>query len=254
MRRIISLGLAIGSLAAMAFHPHPAASDAPTAELRLSIVNTFGPEPVRLNHPYPTLSGDVVELTRYGYYLSNVQLRRPDGSRWQPPRGYYLFEADEAGTGRLSITLPGVPAGEYHEVDFAVGLDSLSNHGGQQQGVLNPDFGMFWEWEASYVFLKCEGFSGPAGSPQRKALVYHVARNANYRPVRLPLPAGPLKLVPGSHSTVEITADARRLFGGFPGAGLTLHLAPPDAPTSIMTGPHASGLADNYARMFSISE
>jgi hypothetical protein len=245
----IVTGLAATSFPSQFSPPRPAA--APTTEVRIRIRNTFGAERLQLHQPYTTLPGDVVKLTRYAYYISNLSLISKDGSRWPEPRSWHLLEVDEDGTSDFTFSLTGVPEDDYAAIGFAVGLDSLVNHGRDRAGVLNPDFGMFWEWESNYVFLKCEGyFQKPAH--EQGAFVYHVARDGCFRVIRLPLSPGQLSVATGTRKTVEITADARKLFGGFPGAGLTLELNQPEALTNVMSGSNPSKLADNYARMFSV--
>ena len=82
--------------------------------------------------------------------------------------------------------------------------------------------------------------------------MYHVAGDQTYRAVRLKLALGALTVAAGQPKTLGITADARQLFGGFPGGALTLQLTQPDPTTSIMAGGNATKLADNYARMFAV--
>jgi hypothetical protein len=256
MRLMTCAGWMAVGLTAASFQTPPSLrpSAAPTAEVRVRVRNVFGAERLQLHQSYTTLPGDVVELTRYAYYLSNLRLVRADGTEWREARSWHLLEVDEDGTSDFTFALAGVPAGEYTAIGFAVGLDSLVNHGPNRAGALNPDFGMFWQWESDYVFLKCEGyFQKPAR--EQGAFVYHIARDGCYRPVTLPLLPGQLTLTAGAEApkTVEITADARQLFGGFAGAGLTLKLAQADSATSIMSGRNATKLADNYARMFAVS-
>ena len=170
---------------------------------------------------------------------------------WQEPDSYHLLETAEDDPTAFTLALTDLPAGEYNEVSFAVGLDSVVNHGPNRKGVLNPDFGMFWEWETDYVFLKCEGYFQKT-EQDRGAFVYHVAGDQTYRAVRLKLAPEALTVAAGQPKTLGITADARQLFGGFPGAALTLQLTQPDPTTSIMAGGNATKLADNYALMFAV--
>ena len=50
-----------------------------TAGLKLSIANQFGKDPLKLEVPYVTLHGDSLELTRFVYYLSNIELTDKNG-------------------------------------------------------------------------------------------------------------------------------------------------------------------------------
>ena len=253
MQFVTQLGLAIWAMLGIpvAVAPTQPSPRAEETKVQVIIRNTFGKEPLQLNRPYTTLSGDVVEFTRFAYYLSNLRLRSQDGTVWQEPDSYHLLETAEDDPTAFTISLTGLPAGKYTEVSFAVGLDSVVNHGPNRKGVLNPDFGMFWEWESDYVFLKCEGYFQKTAQ-DRGAFVYHVAGDQTYRAVRLKLTPGALTVAAGQPKTLGITADARQLFGGFPGAALTLQLTQPDPTTSIMAGGNATKLADNYACMFAV--
>ena len=127
----------------------------------------------------------------------------------------------------------------------------MVNHGPNRKGVLNPDFGMFWEWEFDYVFLKCEGYFQKS-TQGRSAFVHNVAGDQTYRAVRLKLAPRALTVAAEQPKTLGITADARQLFGGFPAAAFTLDLTQPDPTTSIMAGSNATKLTGNYARMFAV--
>lgn len=220
-------------------------------EVNIKVVNTFGAAKLQLNQPYKTLHGEMVEFTRYVYYLSNIHLKKKDGSIWKQPQSYHILEIEEDGTADFSISLKGMPEGDYSEISFSIGVDSVMNHSGDQPGVLNPDYGMFWMWETGYVFLKCEGFFQKPKN-ERGALVLHIGRDNCYRRVRLPLSKGQVVVKKGMKSELTILADARQLFGGFPGASIQLKLTQPNAPTSVMGGNNAPKVADNYARMFSL--
>ena len=253
MQFVTQLGLTIWAMlgtpaAGAPTQPSPRAEE---TKVQVIIRNTFGKEPLQLNRPYTTLSGDVVEFTRFAYYLSNLRLRSQDGTVWQAPDSYHLLETAEDDPTAFTLALTDLPAGEYNEVSFAVDLDSVVNHGPNRKGVLNPDFGMFWEWESDYVFLKCEGYFQRTAQ-DRGAFVYHVAGDQTYRAVRLKLAPGAFTVAAGQPKTLGITTDARQLFGGFPGGALTLQLTQPDPTTSIMAGGNATKLADNYARMFAV--
>ena len=241
---------AIGWLVFLGTLAHPLVGVAQTVKLR--VTSQFGKQALQLNQPYATLNGDTVELTRFVYYLSNVGLVGRNGFVWRQPESYHLLEISEEGQSTFEIELKGVPPGQYTGITFALGVDSLRNHSGEQTGALDPDNGMFWMWETGYVFLKAEGFyRRPAG--QKRAMVYHIGRDDCYQPVRLKFPsARPIKVgagaVPGAAPTVRLVADARLLFG-FPGAAIQLKAPVGEESVSVMGGPNAPKVARNYARM-----
>lgn len=107
-----------------------------------------------LTHP---LTGDQLTFSEYRFYLSNVQLRRTDGSWWAEPESYRIINAADA-AGR-SFTMTGVPAGSYTAMRYTLGVDSTRNVSGAQTGALSPTNGMFWSWNTGYIMLKVEGTS-----------------------------------------------------------------------------------------------
>ncbi len=221
----------------------------PPAAATLRIVNQFGVKPLQLNESYVTLNGDTVMFTRFSYYLSNIRLKGKDGKVWQQSESYHYVDVPEEGVAKLEIPLDGLPKGEYSEISFGVGVDSLRNHSGKQVDALDPDNGMFWMWETGYVFLKAEGFYHRSRGG-RKAFVYHIGRDNCFQMVQLKFPK-PLRTNTETTFTLEITADARQLFGGYPAAAIQLKAPVGDESVSVMGEPNASKVARNYARMFS---
>jgi hypothetical protein len=220
-----------------------------TGIIKLRIANQFGKDALKLEEPYVSLHGDSLELTRFVYYLSNIELTGKSGRVWKQPESYHLLEVGEGDQSIFEIVLKDVPAGEYRALSFAVGVDSVRNHSGKQVGALDTDNGMFWMWETGYVFLKAEGFF-LRSSGEKKAMVYHIGRDNCYQ--RSSLKISPKKAVvnKGSVTTLEVVADARLLFGGFPGAAIQLKAPTGDESVSVMGGAKASLVSRNYARMF----
>jgi|GEM_PF-1173865 len=226
-----------------------AAAAQSTGTVRLRIANQFGKDPLRLEQPYATLHGDSLELSRFVYYLSNVQLTARNKKVWKQPESYHLLEVEDEGPSTFEIILKDVPEGEYSELSFAVGVDSLRNHSGDQVGALDTDNGMFWMWETGYVFLKAEGFFLRSGEA-KKAMVYHIGRDDCYQRTSLKMGPKPLTVKKGNTATIDVVADARLLFGGFPGAAIQLKAPQGNESISVMGGPKAAQVSRNYARMF----
>ena len=220
-----------------------------TGSVKLRIANQFGKHALKLEEPYVSLHGDSLELTRFVYYLSNIELTGKSGKVWKQAESYHLLEVGEADQSVFEIVLKGVPEGEYRALSFGVGVDSVRNHSGQQVGALDTDNGMFWMWETGYVFLKAEGFF-LRSSGVKKAIVYHIGRDDCYQRTNLKLPSRKVIVKRGGVTTVDVVADARLLFGGFPGADIGLKAPTGDESVSVMGGPKASQVSRNYARMF----
>jgi hypothetical protein len=117
-----------------------------------------------------THTGDTLNLEVFSYYLSNVRLKRADGSWWSETDSYYLIESDNDG----QLVINNVPLGEYTAIDYVLGVDSTRNVSGAQGGDLAPSLGMFWSWNTGYIFIKAEGTSPNLEAPNQ-SFAFHLA-------------------------------------------------------------------------------
>ena len=107
-----------------------------------------------------SFTGDSLNFATFKYYVSNIRLKKEDGSWWSQPESYFLLDLNN-GT-NPAIQLSGVPRGEYTEIEYTLGVDSIRNVSGAQSGALSPSYGMFWSWNSGYIMLKAEGTSPDA--------------------------------------------------------------------------------------------
>ena len=223
-----------------------------SAHLTLQIEHRFGVDELRLDQEYTTYHGDKVTLTKFKYYLGNIELKQATGATWSDPNHYYVIDINDESASTFVIDLADIPAGEYNRLSFVVGVDSTNNHSGKQEGALDPDHGMFWMWETGYVFFKVEGryISSHGGSG---AMVYHIGRDECYRKIMLDLPQA-LKLSTANPTLVTITADSKKFFGGFAKASIDLKAESGKTSISVMSGEKAPKVANNFAGIFSIKE
>ena len=113
---------------------------------------------------------DTLQLTVFKYYISNVKLKKTDGTWWNHPESYFLVDA-----GNLSeLILNDVPVGSYSAISYTLGVDSLRNVSGAQTGALSTTNGMFWSWNSGYIFIKAEGIS-PNIPQAPNAFAFHLS-------------------------------------------------------------------------------
>jgi hypothetical protein len=139
----------------------PTQPTAQTGMFKLELEHTFNNASFNLNTPYTNMAGEEITFTKLNYYVSNVKLKKSDGSEWAEPESYHLVEFEEAITTLISIS--NVPAATYTGISFMIGVDSTRNVSGAQSGALDAANGMFWSWNNGYIFVKAEGTS-PASS------------------------------------------------------------------------------------------
>lgn len=105
-----------------------------------------------LIHP---MHHDTLNFSKFKYYVSNIKLKKADGTYFVHPESYFLV--DLATLSSTSLSVPNVPVGDYTEMTYTLGVDSVRNVSGAQTGVLDPVNTMFWSWNSGYIMTKAEG-------------------------------------------------------------------------------------------------
>jgi hypothetical protein len=140
-----------------------------TGSVNVELEHIIQDLPMVLNQQYILNNGDTMSFTTLKYYLSNIQLVKADGSTWSESNSYHLVDlSDESST---LLTLNDVPMADYTGMNLMIGVDSLHNVSGAQDGALNVANGMFWSWNTGYIFIKMEGTSTQS---MNDAFTYHI--------------------------------------------------------------------------------
>ncbi len=254
MKSIKFKTLAIVSLFALATiscnkkdDPDPVDTNQP-AEMGFTFKNVVGIDPLVLgtNNQYFNASNEQYQVTTFNYYISNIKLVKKDGTTYDEPESYHLVQ--ESTPSSKHFHLEDIPYGEYTGVQFLIGVDEARNTAGAQTGALDPQNGMFWDWNSGYIMAKMEGISS-ASTAADGTFRYHIGGfsgdNNVLRTVKMDFPSS-LVIGSGSVGELEIKADAAKWF-----TPNNISIA---ATNSIMMpGPTARKIADNYAKMFSIN-
>ncbi|GAA4388481.1 MbnP family protein [Hymenobacter koreensis] len=187
----------------------------PDGGLVVELQHVVGNVPLALHERFTTEAAEPFVLSRFDYYLSNLQLRRSDGSHYAQPESYHLIKESDPASMRLPLL--DVPPGDYTHLVMTVGVDSARNVAGAQTGALDPLNGMFWTWNSGYIFLKAEGYAPQPGSTNLP-FALHVGgfqgQDNSIRRVVLPLPGGSVQVRKGIESVLHVQADIRKLFAG----------------------------------------
>ncbi|MBC7449675.1 MAG: hypothetical protein H7330_16615 [Hymenobacteraceae bacterium] len=202
--------------------------------------------PLRLNTPYQTAAGQTYRLDKFVYYVSNIKLRRADGTAWAEPHSYHLLRVAGIPADNPTVAVAAVPVGAYTAIEFSIGVDSAANHHGDQQGALSPNEGMIWNWNTGYRFWVLEGDFLPAGDTAR-TILHHIGADRLYRTVRLPFPTAPT-VTTTTAPTAHVYVDVTRFF-------TSVNLADPQQRNSMTTTDATllPRLADNVTTMFRVA-
>jgi hypothetical protein len=198
---------------------------------------------------YKNELGQEFTVSKFKYYISDIAFTRGYTSAKKPYEfnNYYLINEEDNAS--KNIEVDDLPEGEYLDISFTIGVDSLHNCSGAQSGALDPVNAMFWAWNTGYIFLKMEGKSKASHSPGN-LLEFHIGGYKEpgncIKRVMLAFDK-PLWSVKGKHNYITIKADLSELF---------------KTPTAIdfskissVTDFHnATTIADNYADMFSLKQ
>lgn len=103
------------------------------------------------------ITDDTLNFSTFKYYVSNIRLKKTDGSWWTEPNSYHLVDLSSNTT--FDITMLGIPYGDYTDIAYVLGVDSTANVSGAQDGDLSVANNMFWSWNSGYIMLKAEGSS-----------------------------------------------------------------------------------------------
>lgn len=102
-------------------------------------------------------TGDTLNFTMFRFYLTNIKLKKDDGTWWTEEESYRLIDlSDPTSTQGF---FKDIPSGNYTDISFMIGVDSARNVSGAQSGALDPNEGMFWSWQTGYINVKAEGTS-----------------------------------------------------------------------------------------------
>ena len=213
------------------------------SNLNIVIKPYFGEQPLHFDSNYVNESGDTLSINLVKFYLSNIVLHSDKGKNAQTILPYWLFDADQSSSIQRSIK---VYNADYDSLSLIIGVDSIANVSGANEGDLDPSRGMYWAWNSGYIMAKLEGHSSRCPTLHR-AFEYHIGGyKAPYntdRKIAFGF-ASPLKLNGNKVYTIVVKVDVSAWFSG------KLDIAKTNS--ILIPGKEAAEMADRYKNMLSI--
>ncbi len=168
--------------------PAPSPTPAPTTgTVKLGFSFTHGANAFDLSNTYQDGAGNNIRFDKVKFYVSNFRLSDDLGNEVAHLHDTYLL-VDASATTNV-FTLGSIAPAHVHEVEFLLGIDSLTNHANPLNAVapLNiPE--MHWSWNptAGYKFLNMEGHvdtngDGDFDDATDGVFTYHCATDAMAR-------------------------------------------------------------------------
>lgn len=230
----------------------------------LEFDNVVGSQNLQLNGPqtYTNANGDQFNVTLLNYYISNIKLKKSDGSVYTVPQDSSYFLVKESVANSREIKLGNIPAGDYSEVSFTVGVDSARNTMdlSKRTGILDPaansgEDNMYWSWNSGYIFFKMEGLSpqATADAAGNKKFRYHIGgfggMNSktinNIKTVTRTFGTDKATVRSSITPQVHIIVDILKAFEGSSKVSI-------GANTTVMFAPYSVNIANNYVEMFTV--
>jgi hypothetical protein len=123
--------------------------------LTISLNHQFNGNALQLSPvQYVTTANDTIKITQLTYYITNIVLTTKQGAKVNLGNANLV---DFIPPGASSFTINNVPAGNYTNISYLIGVDSTRNSTGTNQGDLDPNNGMYWSWNTGYVFVRIKG-------------------------------------------------------------------------------------------------
>lgn len=232
--------------------------------ISLKFDNVVGSSNLTLNTVnYQNALGQTFNVSTFKYYVSNVVLKKSDGTSYTVPKNESYFLIDESNAASLKVTLANVPEGDYNGADFTIGVDSVKSTApvGERTGVLDPaglGEGMYWMWNSGYIFVKLEGTSPQAPldtAANANVLFYHIGGFGGYSSQTInniksvSLSFGDDKaMVRESKSVapeVHLAVDVLKIVNGTTNVDFSTH-------PIVMFNSFSTNIAANYSNMFSV--
>lgn len=230
----------------------------------LEFDNVVGSQNLQLNGPqtYTNANGDQFNVTLLNYYISNIKLKKSDRTVYTVPQDSCYFLVQESNAASREIELNNIPAGDYTEVTFMVGVDSLRNTMdlSKRTGILDPaahsgDDNMYWSWNSGYIFFKMEGLSPQASADAagNKKFRYHIGGFGGMNSKTINNVKTITRTFSGEKATVRssitpqvhIIVDILKAFEGSSKVSIGTN-------TTVMFAPYSVNIANNYVEMFTV--
>jgi hypothetical protein len=222
-------------------------------QITIEFDNTVGEDDLQLNTEYTNAAGETFIVTKLNYYISNISLKTTNGVEYIVPQDESYFLIMEGDPESQEVTIENVPAGDYNEVKFTIGVDSLRSTMdiSKRTGVLDPagENDMYWVWNSGYIFFKMEGTS-PASTQADHKFYFHIGGFGGYdtptinniKEKTISMGSARAEVRSGKKPEVHLHADVQKVFGTPP-----FKLADYSA---VMLGDFSTTISSNYVDMF----
>ncbi len=223
--------------------------------------NIVGQDDLTLGKEYKNAAGETFKVDLLQYYISNIVLKSESGSKYVVPQeqSYFLIKENDANSQKIQLS--NVPEGNYNEVTFTVGVDSVRStmSPAQRTGVLDVGVEgagkeMYWSWNSGYIFFKMEGSSPqiiPTTNNPDGKFYYHIGGFGGYdaptlnniRTITLSLGKDAAKAREEAMPSIHFVVDILKTLEGITKVSLKEYPV-------VMVNPFSLKVSENYMKAF----
>lgn len=107
---------------------------------------------------------DTVSISKLKFYLTDITFLKNNQTVALANKKHHLIDLEEPAT----LAIQQVVESEFDAIKFTVGVDSITQNSGVQEGDLDPIHGMYWTWQSGYIHFKIEGTSSRCKASKNK--------------------------------------------------------------------------------------
>jgi hypothetical protein len=210
-----------------------------------------------LGSNYTNSNDETLKIEHLNYIVSNFVLIDENGNEFTYPKEESYFVISEEAE-MLTAHLENIPAGNYKQIKFGIGVDNQRYLQGEtaQQSFwdLAAQHNLTWTWSTGYKFILFEGtFTTPLSAGQKGFMVHQGSNSStdNYREVTLNLPTT-ARVRAGEMPSIHIKTDVNVLLDGTNKILLFDNLNPAGTSAGIMGGENLVKIAANSLSMFTV--
>lgn len=122
--------------------------------VKISISPLISIHTIELNENLNTPNKQQLTITNLKFYISNFSLYKNGLLQYTWKKKHHLIDINNPLT---TIWQLDSIEGDFDEIKFQLGIDSLTNVSGALAGDLDPTKGMYWTWQSGYINFKIEG-------------------------------------------------------------------------------------------------
>ncbi|MEO8771926.1 MAG: MbnP family protein [Ferruginibacter sp.] len=217
-----------------------------TGTLKITFVNTANGKVITLRDSlYTNAFGEAYSISKLKYYISNFSV--PGSSVVDEIDPYHLINVSEENNNSFEVSLS---PGNYKNISFLLGVDSIRNCSGAQTGALDPTNDMFWTWNSGYVMFKLEGTSTASKSDLQR-IEHHIGgyKGANSVVTKINLNFSEEQLLQiKENGTTELVIETN--LDHYWNSKSEIKIS--ETPICTLTGDLAKKIASNFTGMFSV--